>query len=186
MTPKEFNTEHKEAIELYSYAVWQLADLLAVGKKEFGRKQLLELTRLPSNKIDWFISIANLTHRDINTLPESHYEVVGLSPKVAKQWLDRSSKEGLKPTELRKLIRDTNKQYKKPIKQIEVSQWAKNLMLADNELKRTKISNPQVIVDKLKPLVELYNKLNGCGVNAEAVEAVKPKKKNKRFKQFIQ
>lgn len=134
LTPKDFATLQRNAIRAYCAAVYALADLYAIGREKYGRKALLEMTTFPSTKIDWFISISGALNRS-GSLPEHLAEVVETSrPNV---WLEKAKENGWTPVQLRKEIRKASKDFKKPSKKIEVSSWAKHLMLAKMELSRT-------------------------------------------------
>jgi hypothetical protein len=160
LTPQEFNKLHHNAIKSYTTAVWQLADLLKLGKEKFSRKTLLDMTCLPSTKVDWLISISNLINRDLACLPEVHYELIG-SDKAA-YWLNRSIEENLKPTQVRQLIRDSKAINKPKTNKInKCSEWSKHLMLAEAELKRSGVDKA-TINERLKPLVDMYNKNQSC------------------------
>lgn len=155
LTPAEFNQLQKDAIQLYMDAVWNLADLFLIARTKFGRKNLLTMTSLPANKVDWLTSIAALPYRN-DCLPEVHYEVVGHTE--AKKWLTLAKKDNLKPTQLRKLLRAKARNLNK-VKPLKVSQWARSLMIAEMELQEYK-GNSEIVKEKLKPLVALYNALN--------------------------
>lgn len=156
LTTEEFKQLQKDALKLYNDAIWNMADLVSIGVKKFGKMKLVEMTPFPVAKIDWLLAIASVKPRNNSTIPEMHYEVC--KEKDGKYWLKKALQENWNPVQLRQQLRKKNQQYKRQ-QQLKVSNWSKNLMLAENELKRCGISNPQAVADRLQPLVDLYHSL---------------------------
>ena len=132
LTSKEFNRMYQDAIQLYKDAVWQLADIIALGTEKFGRENLLEITDLDRSKIRWLCTIAGITKRN-STLPECHYEVSGLDNR--SYWLRIARSENLKPSELRKRIRKSQKHFNKE-KNINAPAYSKYTLLLQNDLRK--------------------------------------------------
>lgn len=163
LTPADFNRLYTNQIKQYSNSVWSLADLLKIGKEKYGRNALLDMTTLSPTKIDYFIAIASVKCRNTGSLPETHFEVVDTDKQ--EYWLNKSVTDKLKPTELRRLIRDGTKSVVKQSKIKDTSSWSKNLMIAEVELRRAKNINAKVVIDRIKPLLNIYNRLNNTGSN---------------------
>lgn len=156
LSNKDFFVLQKNAIDRYSSAVWNLSDLIRIGKDRFGRKNLIEMSVLPSTKVDWLLAIASLKQRT-SALPEVHYETVNV--KDGKKWLKKATKENLKSTELRKQIRTSQSLYKKPKKMPVAASWPKYLLNAELELKKF-VGDKDVVLKQLRPLIEIYNHLS--------------------------
>lgn len=151
LTAKDFHKLQRDATRLYCDAVWNMADLLTIAKSKFGRKNLLEMTNLPTNKVDWFIAIGSMPYRN-GALPETHYECA--DSKNPKKWLKLATKEKLKPTEVRKRIRESHREIKQQ-KPLDVAQWPKSLLLMERELQSLE-GDKTIVVQRLQPLVALY------------------------------
>lgn len=134
LTPQEFITLQKDAIDAYNAAVYMLADILKLGKEKFGRKQLMELTPFPLTKVQWFVAIASITHRNPKTLPELVVEVVNVPN--ANQWLKRAISENWSPLQLRKAIREKQRAYKKVAPLKNVAEYPRLMDQVERELKR--------------------------------------------------
>lgn len=153
LTTREFQRLQKDAVKMYVDACWTLANILTLGKNKFGRKQLLEMSSLPSTKIDWFTAIGSLPYRT-SALPELHYETCGV--KNGKKWLKKAVSEGWNPNELRKEIRESNADHYRAPKRIETAKWLGQLLSVEAEL-RSFQGDKTKAAERLKPLVDMFH-----------------------------
>ena len=137
------------AINNYTTSTYQLASLLALAKKEVGRKHLLDSINMSPIKIDMLTAIAEIDSKHVTGLtPEHVQEVLGTKRKV--YWLNQARTKQWTPIQLRKSIRKATCSI--PIKKdnIKISQWARHLMLAESEIARTKDVNKDIIRSALE------------------------------------
>jgi hypothetical protein len=135
-----------------------MAELINLGSKKFGRDNVVKMTPFDEKKVNWFNNIARFRYKDSTQLPELNYEVIGAKHPV--RLLKQAKQDGLKPSQIRKLVRETHSSFKKE-KHVKCAKWPKALIDAENELKRSDISreNQKAVANRLKPIVDLYNKL---------------------------
>ncbi len=154
-TTGSFNKLYQDSINIYTNAVFGLADLLDVGKTHFGRKTLIEMTNLPKTKVDYLCSLSSFDFRIPGCPPENYYEILGL--ENGKSILKNAVSQSLDATDIRRMIREkASNNYKSP-KKISTSKWLNNVLAAEIELK-TFNGNKKLAAERLKPLVELYQK----------------------------
>lgn len=146
LTPSEWSKLHREALTLYKDAVWNLAEVMKLGKEKFGRNTLWTMTPLAPNKVTWLVGITTVP-RNSNLLPEHHSEVIGLSD--AKKWLTKAEKENLDPVNLRKQVRKGHCNVKKE-KAVQVCSWSKNFLLIEKEIKDLDPDQRQRVIEFMK------------------------------------
>lgn len=134
-------------LKAYSAAVWELSDTLAEANKSLSVKQLSDAFKISIKKANWLLAIAKVKSRNPYLLPEHHYEVINLDrPSI---WLNQALNDGLNPIELRRLIRSKKSSFK-PEKKIIISQWPKQLISMESELKRLPIDTRNEALDRIK------------------------------------
>lgn len=134
LTPAEFSRLQQDALDVYNAAVWNLADIILLGKNKFGRTNLMALTPMTLTKVQWLAGIAGLSNRNANLLPEHHAEVIGR--KDAAKWLRVAVKEKLNPLKLRQRIRKHEGNFKSTPKLTGVCDYPRLLDQVERELKR--------------------------------------------------
>lgn len=148
ITPNDFITAYKIAIKDYKDSVWNLANLLLLGKKSFGRKALLELTQFDLSKIKWLISIGT-TKRSQYLLPDHGVEVAGNAK--AAYWLRRAEECCWTPLELRQAIRDHHSIYQDDNKSIKgIASYPKHTDMIQRELSKLSIEDKLKAVEYIK------------------------------------
>lgn len=135
ITPNEWNKLYNNAIASYSSSVWQLADVVALGKDKWGRSNISDMTGLDQSKIRWLSAISEVPTREAKLLPEHHSEVVNV--KRSKYWLQQALKNKWKPTELRAAIRKAQATVEPPhTKRVNSGEAAKALLILESQLSR--------------------------------------------------
>jgi hypothetical protein len=152
MTQKQLLNE----IAAYNRQTLALADALNAAKKQYGRAALLKMIPMSSTRVDYLCGIAEVKYRYVSC--EHMAEVLGVIQKT--KWLKRAKKEGWSALELRKQIRASQKSIVAPVTQKRLPQWSRNIMLATQELNRSRDIN----VDAAKELVsKLQQVINNKG-----------------------
>lgn len=139
LTEAEFIQLYTDAVELYKKAVWNLADVISLGKKKLGRSIIEKLTSFDLSKLQWFVGISEVNKRHNDLLPEHHQEVIG--NERASYWLKIAVEKSLKPLSLRKEIRNCRSMFSKVKKIDNVAVYPKYCDLIKLELSR--MSNEQ-------------------------------------------
>lgn len=124
------------SITKYSEATINLAKAMVGIKDRLGRKTLEDLTCFDTSRINSLCRLGNLTeevYKDI--IPEALLELVGEPKSSHKRLASRVRECRLKPSQLRKEIRQQNKTLVSKDKKSKVSSWGKHLLLLENELK---------------------------------------------------
>jgi len=146
LTPAEWSACLKEALQLYKDAVWNLAEILALGKNKFGRNTLWKMTPLPHNKVGWLVAITTVNRR-YELLPEHHYEVVG--NKDADKLLQQAIDNNLNPIELRKQVRATHRKVVTEDK-ANISTWSKSFSILEREINKLDSTTRDRIMNHIK------------------------------------
>jgi hypothetical protein len=140
-------------IAIYNQQTLALADALNAAKKQYGRKDLLKVLPISATRLDYLCGIAEVKYRFLSC--EHMAEVVHVIQKT--KWLKRAKKEGWSALELRKQIRASQKSIVAPVTQKRLPQWSRNIMLATQELNRSKdinIDAAKELVSKLQQVIE--------------------------------
>jgi len=125
-----------QAIKNYDKAIWDLAKVMCEVRAKHSRNALLELTPFNKTKIELFLKLGELAKLNYpNLIPEHYMEVLKETKDNQNKFLEQASKEGLKPLQLRKLIRRANKTVSSKDKDVAVNSWHKHLIMLDNSLK---------------------------------------------------
>jgi hypothetical protein len=162
LQPSDLNQLQSDAIKLYTDAAWNLADVLTLAKTKLGRNRLREISVLPFSKIKWLCAIAGLKCRNLNLLPEHHFEVIGL--ENARKWLNKAEAEKWNPNELRAKIREAKKTFKTEKKLTGIAQWPKNLTVIESELKRLTSEQRQLAVERIKQQLNVLSNSSSTNV----------------------
>ncbi len=142
-------TQYKEAIQWYKEAIWKLAEILKIGKENFGRGKIFECSLLTPSKIKWLIAIASTQNKNLNLLPDHHAEIYGLEENKQIEFLKEAEKLNLSSEKLRKLIRNKNKKIT-DIPKISVNSWSQHFFLLEKELKKLNPKQKDKIINHIK------------------------------------
>ena len=159
-----FTIQQKELETTYTKAIWALVDSLREGKQQiykkgkntnglpenFGKTPLYKLTKFPKTKVNWLLALSNIepSKRNMNLLPEHHYEVIGM--KDYSIWLDKAEREGLDPVSLRRLVRIYNAKYVTPKAKKRINSWAKNYLLMERDLNKMTLDQRNRVIEHIK------------------------------------
>lgn len=144
----EFNKLLVNAIELYKEAMWNLATVIELGTRKFGRDNVTKMSRLEESRVNYLNSIIRVKGEKKHLLPELVYEITSSSNQ--KKWLKRAVDENLTPKELRKLIRNSQEKFHKEKKSSNgVVTWPRTLILLENELKKLPVEQKKIVHEKL-------------------------------------
>lgn len=153
ITPAEWNTIFKSALTTYKAAVWHMMTILEFGSTKFGRDTIVSMTPFDESRVNYYNAVVRVKHNNKQRLlPELVYEAI--DSKNPANWLDKAIKDGLKPKQLRKLIRETEKTFKEE-KQIKgkIATWPSMMVLLQNELKKLPQDQRQIAQDRMAQLM---------------------------------
>jgi hypothetical protein len=142
----------KTLINDYNRSTYALADGLTNSNK--SRKDLVEMTGLPVAKVNWLKRLASVSFRD-GLLPELAYECSHTTDSTA--WMKKAKEEKLNVIQLRQQIRDSIKTVSQNKKATNLPTWPKHILLAVNEISRTKNINKDSVnqlIQKLQSVVD--------------------------------
>jgi hypothetical protein len=129
-----------KAIENYNRATYDLAKVMANIKNIHGRQFLEDATQFDLCLINNLCRYGSVSMESPEIISLQHYnELVGESELYQRKILSQIVRDRLKPSQVRKLIRNKNKSTKEldPNKiKVKVNSWQKNLILLENDLKR--------------------------------------------------
>lgn len=139
---KEINHQIYE----YTKATIVLAKKMSAYKALYGRKNLVEFTPFDETRINVLCGIGNSILSDsFNLLPEHISELHGTPDSSAKIYKEKILRDNLKPSQLRKLIREENKKIKSDSKEknIKVNKLNKHLLMLSNSLRGLDLTTRQ-------------------------------------------
>lgn len=125
-------------IKNYSEATYALAKKMDEIKTKMGRKTIEDITLFDLSRINSLCRIGrcNISNFE-NLLPEHACELSGETEICQKNYQKQILQRGIKPSELRRLIRNNskNKDIASKENKVKVSKWNQHLILLGNELK---------------------------------------------------
>lgn len=125
------------AIKAYVESTNALADAMLTIKNKHGRQTLEDITGFDVSRINTLCRLGNLpvdTRKDL--LPETLIELAGEPLDDAQRYANRARKEKLKPSQLRKVIRQSNKTLITKDKPAKINDFGKQLLMMENSIKQ--------------------------------------------------
>ena len=136
---KQIDTEIDlyENINTLNLAFFNLAQNMARIKDSHGRQTLEDITRYDLSFINLLCRVGNLSLPIDFDIPYQFYiELLGESPDNQRKLLKIIKKQGIKPSEVRKRIRQKSQVVKSDDKKVKVNGWQKHSILLEKELKK--------------------------------------------------
>lgn len=140
MKKKQIDTKEinlYEDIQTLNLAFFNLAQNMARIKDTHGRQTLLDITRYDLSFINLLCRVGNLPLPISYDIPYQFYlELLGESADNQAKFLKIISKGVLRPSEIRKLIREKAQVIMSHDKKVKVNGWQKHSILLEKELKK--------------------------------------------------
>ena len=137
MNPKYEKKKLFPAIHQYNKATRDLAKIMSDIKNTNGRKFLEDTTLFDVSFINSMCRYGNFPLAVPPYVSLQHYnEFCGESRNSQKKILSDIIKRNLKPSHLRKMLREMNKTVNTVDSSIKTNSWQKNLILLENDLRK--------------------------------------------------
>jgi hypothetical protein len=146
----EYNKLFRSNLKSYKAAVWAMANIVHFGSQKFGRDMITQMTCWDESKVNYFNSIVKTVGKHIDILPEVVFEIASTNDK--EKWLIKAKKEGLKVSQIRRLIRECQATFKQEKQLQGVSSVPRMLILLENELKRVPADQREAVKEKIRQL----------------------------------
>lgn len=138
----------------YKTAIYKLAIEMSQIRKTKGRKVLEDTSGFDLSRINILCGIGDIYNPTIKELlPEHWMELAGESKMDRERYIKVAIQQNLKPSQLRKYIRNDKRKVTSMDKNVKVNSWAKNIVLLENDIKS--MSNKE----KQRALAHLTNTL---------------------------
>lgn len=123
-------------INEYKTSIYNLAVEMAKVRKIQGRKIMEDTLGFDLPRINTLCGIGDIYDPSYTELlPEHWMELAGENETDRKRYIKVTIKRKLKPSQLRKYIREDKKRVTSTDKKVKVNSWAKNILLLENDIK---------------------------------------------------